>query len=241
MKDWFVEWFNTPFYHLLYKNRNYEEAQKLITNLDNFFEFSASQSILDLACGKGRHSIFLNSKGYNVTGVDLSENNVNEANLSANSSLHFFAHDMREVFRSNGFDVVLNLFTSFGYFDDDNDNQRVIDAVAEDLKSGGLFVIDYMNGEKAIRELTDYQKTVDNITFHISKSVIDGFIIKNIDFEADGISYHFQEKVKVLKLEDFVRYFKKANLQIEQQWGNYDLLPFSEENSDRLIISARKP
>ena len=145
MKDWFTEWFDTPFYHQLYKSRNYAEAPFFIDNLEKTLHFKQSDAFLDLACGKGRHSIYLNSKGYDVTGIDLSQNNIEAANQSQNKHLHFFVHDMRETFRPNSFDFVLNLFTSFGYFEDNYDNFRAIKAISENLKSGGKLVLDYIH------------------------------------------------------------------------------------------------
>jgi SAM-dependent methyltransferase len=240
-KDWFVEWFDTPFYHKLYKSRNYAEAQVFIDNLEKKLNFQKSDTFLDLACGKGRHSIYLNSKGYNVTGIDLSRNNINAAKQSENESLHFFVHDMRETFRPDAFDFVLNLFTSFGYFDDNHDNFRAIKAVSENLKSGGKLLIDYMNSHKAVKNLAQrYEKEVDGINFIISKNIEEGFIIKNIDFDYENQHFHFQERVKALSFSDFEHFFKEAGMNCQEVFGNYSLEPFDVENSDRMIFLVEK-
>lgn len=240
-KDWFVEWFDTPFYHQLYKSRNYTEAQIFIDNLEKKLNFKQSDTFLDLACGKGRHSIYLNSKNYNVTGIDLSQNNIKAAKQSENTHLHFFVHDMRETFRPNAFDFVLNLFTSFGYFDDNHDNFRAIKAVSENLKSGGKLVLDYMNSHKAIRNLSEfYEKEVEGINFVITKTIKDGFILKNIDFDYENQHFHFQERVKILSFNDFEQFFKKAGMNCQEVFGNYSLEPFDVENSDRMIFLVEK-
>ncbi len=241
MKDWFVEWFDTSFYHQLYKSRNYSEAQSFIDNLEKKLNFEQSDTFLDLACGKGRHSIYLNSKGYGVTGIDLSHNNIEAAKESENEHLHFFVHDMRETFRNDSFDFVLNLFTSFGYFEDNYDNFRAIKAISENLKSGGKLVLDYMNSVKAVKNLVKhYEKEVDGIKFIITKKIEYGFIVKNIDFDYENQHFHFQERVKVLNFEDFRYYFRKARMTFVEAYGNYQLEPFDVETSDRMIFLVEK-
>jgi SAM-dependent methyltransferase len=241
MKEWFAEWFDTSFYHQLYKSRSYEEAQLLIDNLEKKLGFAPNDTFLDLACGKGRHAIYLNSKGYDVTGIDLSRNNIKSANQSASENLHFFVHDMRETFCPDSFDFVLNLFTSFGYFEENYDNFRAIKAVAENLKSGGTLVLDYMNSAKAVKNLTKYyEKEVDGIKFVITKKIEYGFIVKNIDFDYDGEHHHFEERVKILTCEDFRYYFRKAELSCKEIYGSYDLKPFDVVESDRMIFVVQK-
>ena len=95
---WFQSWFNTSYYHLLYRNRDYKEAEVFIKNIVKYLNLDKDDSILDLACGKGRHSIFLNSLGFNVTGLDLSKNSIKEAKTKESSSLHFYVHDMRNLY-----------------------------------------------------------------------------------------------------------------------------------------------
>lgn len=240
MKEWFKEWFDTPFYHILYKHRDDKEAQQFIDALDKQLEFAQKERILDLACGKGRHSVYLNSKGYRVVGVDLSENNIRYANQFANDRLKFFEHDMREVFRPDSFDVILNLFTSFGYFKNDDENQLAIISAAKSLRHGGLLVLDYMNSEKAISELHDYTKIEDGIVFNITKTLTDGFIHKHIKFDFENSSYHFVEKVKALTISNFTTFFEAAQLSILHTWGDYQLSPFDNKTSTRLIIVAKK-
>jgi len=139
---WFQSWFNTSYYHLLYRNRDYKEAEVFIKNIVKYLNLDKDDSILDLACGKGRHSIFLNSLGFNVTGLDLSKNSIKEAKTRESSSLHFDVHDMRNLYNTQ-FEVVLNLFTSFGYFEKDLDNFKVIQTIKSSLKQNGIGVIDF--------------------------------------------------------------------------------------------------
>src|SRR5262245_32659226 len=101
--EWYVDWFNSPYYHLLYNNRNDDEAVFFIDNLCNNLNLQPHARLWDIACGKGRHAIALNKKGYEVTGTDLSKNNIREALHNSNATLEFYVHDMREPFRVNYF------------------------------------------------------------------------------------------------------------------------------------------
>lgn len=105
-KEWFGEWFDSPYYHILYKHRDFEEARNFIRKVCNYLVFNENDRILDLACGKGRHAIYLNQAGFNVVGVDLSVKNIEYARRYENERLRFYVHDMREVFRQCNFDYV---------------------------------------------------------------------------------------------------------------------------------------
>lgn len=239
--DWFAAWFDSPYYHTLYKNRNCNEAELFIDNLVRFLKPSPDARFLDLACGKGRHSVFLNKKGFDVTGVDLSPESIKYAGTFENEKLHFYVHDMRKLFRTNYYDYILNLFTSFGYFEKERDELATIQAVASGLKPEGIFVLDFFNAKKVIRNLkaTD-EKEVDCILFRISKKISKGFILKEISFSDKGRDFHFEEKVKALSLPDFEKYFSRSGLKIVHLFGNYELAAFDPETSDRLIIIAKK-
>jgi len=150
--DWFESWFDTEYYHILYKERNDEEAQLLMDNLTQYLNLPEEARILDLACGKGRHAIYLNSLGYDVTGIDLSENSITEASAYANEKLHFKVHDMRETCDEK-YDAIFNLFTSFGYFDEDDDNLKTLKAIHNSLTETGFAVIDFMNADYVIDNL----------------------------------------------------------------------------------------
>lgn len=241
MKKWFDTWFDTKYYHILYKNRDYSEAELFISNLVSDLNVDKNKSILDLACGKGRHSIYLNKLGYNVTGVDLSKESIAYANEYKNDSLSFFVHDMREPMPHKSFNFVFNLFTSIGYFEDENENVRMLQSVDSYTNQDGVLIIDFMNAHKVINNLVKSEvKIIDGIIFNISRNVIDGFIVKTIEFTDNGEQFKFQEKVQALKLEDFERYLKSTNFSIYKTAGDYNLGNFDLESSSRLIIFAKK-
>lgn len=240
-KEWFGEWFDSPYYHILYQYRDTTEAQHFIDNLASFMHFAKNAKLLDLACGKGRHSIYLNQKGFWVEGVDLSPQSIAEAQKHTNSTLQFAVHDMRKVYKSNAFDVVLNMFTSFGFFDTDEEHIKAIQAVASALTPNGHFVIDFFNTYKVMDALV-YENTEQrgDITFHLKRYIENGVIIKDIHFKDLGRSFHFQERVKALKEQDFRHFFDLAGLQVLHLFGNYQLDFFDKIDSERMIFIVQK-
>ncbi len=238
---WFKDWFNSPYYHILYKNRDIKEAQTFIDNLIKKLKIKKNTKILDVACGKGRHAIYLNKKGMNVTGIDLSKNSINNAKKYENNKLQFKVHDMREVFQKNTFNIATNLFTSLGYFTNIEDEKKTLNAIALSLKKEGILIIDFMNSKKVIQNLVKSEdKKVGDICFKISRSFKDNFIIKSIQFENNNQKHSFREKVRGLTLTDFYELIKHTDLKIINVFGNYRLEPFKALNSERLIIICQK-
>ena len=188
-QKWYASWFDTPFYHILYKDRDYQEAQYFMDNLTGYLNLPDEAKILDLACGKGRHSIYLNSLGYDVTGADLSENSIAEASQFENEKLHFKVHDMRDICEEK-YDAIFNLFTSFGYFEKDEDNLTTLKSIHNSLNETGFACIDFMNVDYVIANLVPEEiKTVENIDFHIQRYVKDNHIFKEIKFTHEGEKY----------------------------------------------------
>lgn len=234
--EWYASWFDTPYYHILYKDRDYEEAQLFMDNLTGYLNLPDDAKILDLACGRGRHSIYLNTLGFDVTGADLSENSITQAKKFENEKLHFMVHDMRRPLPSQ-YDAIFNLFTSIGYFEDDNDNIVTLKAICQSLTEYGFAVIDFMNVHKVIKNLVGEEvKTVDGIDFHIKRFYIDDHIIKDIKFTDKGRNYHFTEKVKALTLENFEQMMEEAGIFLLEVFGDYRLRRYYKEESDRLIM-----
>ncbi|WP_082106780.1 class I SAM-dependent methyltransferase [Kordia zhangzhouensis] len=233
---WYASWFDTPYYHILYKDRGYDEAESFMKNLVAFLNLPEKATILDLACGKGRHSVFLNSMGYDVTGVDLSPNSIAYASQFANDTLRFEVHDMCKPYPKQ-FDAVCNLFTSFGYFEHESDNLRTLQAIKAELNEYGFGVIDFLNADYVIENLVPHEvKEVEGITFTLHRYVKDGFIYKEIRFEADGQEHLYTEKVKALTLQDFESYFTAAGIDLLAIFGDYNLGKFDQKTSTRLIM-----
>ncbi len=240
-KEWFGEWFDSPYYHKLYKHRDKEEARYFIDNLFSFLHPDHNDLILDLACGKGRHAIYINQKGYHVIGLDLSAQNIKYARQYQTDTLEFFEHDMREVFHFEGFNLILNLFTSFGYFDTEEEHFNTIKAISDSLKPGGKFVIDFLNPFVVINNLVKEEiKRIDGIEYHINRYFEKPFIIKEIELFEGEHRFSFHEKVRAIRKDEFCQYFEKTGLNIEYIFGSYELDDYNPESSERLIFIVRK-
>ncbi len=234
--NWYTSWFNTPYYHLLYKDRGHREAALFMNTLTSYLNLQKNDTILDLACGRGRHSKYLYKQGFDVTGVDLSEESIAYAKQYEKPGLHFEVHDMCLPYPQQ-FDAVFNLFTSFGYFEKEIDNLRTINAIKAELKPSGFGVIDFLNVDLAIKNLVaSEKKNVGDIVFNIEKYVEDGYIIKNIRFRENGKDFFYSERVRALTLEDFKTYFEEANVELINVFGNYQLNDFDKNTSERLIL-----
>lgn len=238
-KDWFVDWFDTSYYHLLYQNRDEQEAERFIKNLMSFLDLPVESKLLDLACGKGRHAKFLSEFDHHVMGVDLSPNSIEQASEFAHEKLRFQTHDMREVLENEQFDVIFNLFTSFGYFDDETENKRMCHSISKMLLPGGKLLIDFMNATKVIQNLVPTEtKIIDGITFQISRNYDGQHIYKHIEVTEGSHVSHYMERVQALKFSDF-RSLLETHFEIIHTFGSYDLTPFEEGSSDRLILLTR--
>ncbi len=239
--EWFESWFDTPYYHLLYNNRDYTEAENFITKLTADLQLPPNSKIIDLACGKGRHSVFLNKLGYDVLGLDLSRQSIEFDKQFENETLSFAVHDMRNPINADPVDAVFNLFTSFGYFDVENDDKKVFSSVCNALKPGGFFVLDYLNEEFVRKNIVPESAiTRGDIEFKVTKKIEGRHIIKDIKFEDKGKPYHFFEKVKLHTLDAINSYARECGFERIKIWGDYQLSAFDKENSPRCINLFKK-
>jgi len=240
--NWFETWFDSPYYHILYKDRDDSEAQLFMDNLTQYLNVPDEAKILDLACGKGRHAIYLNQLGYDVTGVDLSENSIAEASKSSNDSLRFKVHDMRQP-TDEKYDAVFNLFTSFGYFKTRREHDNAIRTIAQSIKPGGFFVMDYLNTHFAEDHIIHQsEKEVDGINFIITKWFDETHFYKKIIVEDEALQEPliFTERVAKFSLGDFTEMFAYQGLQIQEVFGDYNFSNYDVKKSSRLINIAKK-
>ena len=233
-----MDWFDSTYYHILYKNRDYNEARNFINNIIEYLGIIKGANVLDLACGIGRHSIYLEKIGFNVVGTDSSYNNIKKAKITQNQNLKFFQMEMIEDTYKK-YDAIFNLFTSFGYVDDDY-NLKTIQNIERQLKEKGIVIIDFMNTLFVKKNLVKEEtKVIDNIEFRILRRSDNKYIYKDIRFN-DKKDFLFQERVMNLSLNNFKSYLKKYNLKIIQLFGDYNLNKFDKNNSERLIMVIKK-
>ena len=244
-KAWFKDWFNSPYYHLLYQNRNEQEAQHFIERLICYLNPLPKSTMLDVACGKGRHSKVLADMGFDVTGTDLSEASIDEAMLDANENLHFYQHDMRLPFRVNYFDYAFNFFTSFGYFKTQREHNNAIRSIVQSVKKGGVFVIDYLNVQY-ISDRIEKSTIVEanDIRFYVTKWEDEKHFYKQIQItegnEPLNPENSHTERVAKFTLEDFTKMLAQQGATVSAVFGDYSLGEYHTKESPRLIIVAKR-
>ena len=243
MQTWFKDWFNTTYYHQLYFKRDDKEAAAFIDKLITHLKPGADSLMLDVACGKGRHSIQLAAKGYDVTGIDLSEDSILEALKHESDSLHFYQHDMRLPFWINYFDYAFNFFTSFGYFKTQREHDNAIRTIAQSIKLKGIFVMDYLNVHYAEDNIIHQsEKEIEGVTYIITKWYDETHFYKKIMVEDEALQEPlvFTEKVAKFSLGDFTEMFAYQGMQIKEVFGDYNFKNYSTKSSPRLIMIAEK-
>lgn len=241
---WFKDWFSSPYYHKLYKHRDDSEAELFIKRLIGLLNPVANATMLDIACGKGRHSIALAEMGFDVTGIDLSFPSIEEAKESETEHLHFYQHDMRLPFWINYYNYAFNFFTSFGYFRTKREHDNAIRTITQSLVQNGVFVIDYLNVHYAEDNTIKSQIiTIDDAEFHITKWHDEHHFFKQIqviDSTNKTLKHLYTERVAKFSLGDFNEMLSYHNMQVQQVFGDYQLGKYDLRKSPRLIIVAKK-
>lgn len=244
--NWFEEWFESPLYEKIYANRNQEEAAQLADLIETMIPKESYPALLDLGCGRGRHSITLAQRGYQVTGVDLSEAAIRKAKQLADADgLHqvrFMTGDMRDRLNLT-FDSILNLFTTFGYFLDDAENLKVLTNVSRMLKPGGVFIQDFLNPSMVKKNLiAEEEGSYENLHYHIERFIRDEMVFKKIRFTGPELDepVEFNERVKLYPLDWFEQNLSRAGLTLRSTYGEYDGAPYHKGSSSRMIMVSKK-
>jgi len=240
---WYKDWFNSPFYHKLYFDRDELEAEAFIKKLVQHLQPAPGSRMLDVACGKGRHSKTLASMGYMVTGIDISADSIRYARQFENDHLDFFVHDMRLPFYANYFDLAFNFFTSFGYFKTRREHDDAIRTIAQSLKKGGRLVIDYLNVHYAEERLVHREeKEIDGTHYSIHRWDDETHFYKKIIVTDTTLKEPlvYTEKVAKFSLGDFTDMLSFQGLQVQEVFGDYDFNNYDVKKTARLIIVAGK-
>jgi len=241
--EWFKEWFNSDYYHQLYFNHDDREAADFINRLLNHLKPAPGSLLIDVACGRGRHAKILAAAGYDVTGIDLSPENIDFAKQFETARLQFFQHDMRLPFWINYFDYAFNFFTSFGYFRTEREHYNAVRTISNSLKPGGMLVMDYLNVHYAEDHLVHKsEKEIDCVNYYLTKWFDETHFYKKIIVEDDmrEAPLEFTEKVAKFSLGDFNDMFAFHHLQIQEVFGDYSLGTYDVKKSPRLIMVAKK-
>lgn len=242
-KGWFTNWFNSPYYHQLYAHRDDKEAKAFIERLIDYLHPAAEATMLDMACGRGRHSRTLSALGFDVTGVDVAPENIRYAKRYESEQLHFQVHDMRKILCSRCFDYVFNFFTSFGYFDQLHQHELALHTMVTALKKRGVLVMDYLNCEYASRQLVAREeKTIKGIGFLIERSEDARYFYKRITVIDPNLEKPllFTEKVCKFSAVELRSMFQQQGMTVKEVMGDYQLNPFDPHTSPRLILIAQR-
>jgi len=238
---WFESWFDTAYYHALYAHRNDAEAMAFMDALVGYLHLESGSKVVDVACGKGRHAAHLAELGMNVLGFDLSENSIEQAKLLNKEGATFVCHDMREDFPVQGFNAVFNLFTSFRYFDNSREDERVLQNMHDACLSGGFVIQDYLNASSVLSHLPqeDFVER-GGYRFKTRKHRTENHIVKDIEVR-DGDAVHaFQEQVRIFSREQLESLHRKAGLEVVAVFGDYNLGAFDEKSSPRIVLVSKK-
>jgi SAM-dependent methyltransferase len=242
-KEWYKDWFNSPYYHKLYFERDEKEAQQFIEHLLQYLQPPKESRMLDIACGRGRHSRFLAALGYDVTGIDLSFDSISYAQQFETDNLHFFQHDMRLPAWINYFDYAFNFFTSFGYFATRREHDDAISTITKSLKPSGTVLFDYLNVHYTEDRLVRNEiKKVGNTQYEIHRWMDEDHFYKKIIVTDPSLdrSYEYTEKVTKLSLGDFTDMLSFQGMQVKEVFGDYELNGYEVRKTPRMIILASR-
>lgn len=241
--EWYQNWFDSPFYHQLYFQRDESEARQFIHRLIDRLQPAPASRMLDIACGRGRHSKFLAARGFDVTGIDISAASIAYAKQFETDRLHFFQHDMRLPSWINYFDYAFNFFTSFGYFRTRREHDDAMRTIAQCIRPSGTVLFDYLNVHFVEEHLVhNEEKTIGGTRYeihrwHDSEAFFKRIIVTDPALP-DPIDY--TERVAKFSLGDFTDMLSFQGLQVSEVFGSYELHPYHIRNTPRMIVAARK-
>lgn len=244
MSEWFEDWFNTKEYLNVYRHRNEQDAKKLVDLILQNIDISAGSKVLDMACGTGRHSVIFAKKGFQVTAVDLSKNLLKIAKDSAEEAglkINFVHSDLRSFCVTSKFNLAVNLFTSFGYFEDECDNFKILENAYNLLFENGYFVIDFFNKRYIENNLIpESADTVFDKKIIQKRSIEGNRVEKQIIIKRNGSEKFFHESVRMYCKDELFNALKSKGFNIRKFYGDSSGKSFDLESSPRIIIIAQK-
>ena len=244
MAEWFEEWFNTEEYLNVYRHRNDAEAEQLVNLILANIDLEQNADVIDLACGTGRHSILFAERGFNVTAVDLSEKLLSVARLNAESlglQINFVTADLRNFCITSKFELAVNLFTSFGYFESDVENFSLFNDAFDLLKDDGYFVIDYFNANYIRKNLIPHSEDIINGKKIIQdRKILGDRVIKDIVVAKNGTRRNYRESVRMYSDSELKAGLEKSGLRIIETFGDFKGSRFDLNSSSRIIIISSK-
>ncbi len=258
-EPWYVRSFG-GLYSLVYTHRDDATAQEEIGKLFGILAISGRERVLDLCCGAGRHTDAACTLGFDMTGLDLSPELLGEARKRPALRDRLVRGDMRRLpfrdgaarpgvpagsanrDRSPGFDLVLNLFTSFGYFEEDRENEAALREMARVLRPGGRLVIDHINRSRLEQTLVPANGEVrQGLTLEYRRRIEEDRVIKTTTVtDKNGVAAHFRESVRLFHPEEIGALLERQGFVRVEVVGSFSGVPF-DPASERMILIATKP
>lgn len=246
MTEWFEnETFWEELFPFLFPDTRWAAAEEEVEKLLRLVSFRGS-TVLDLACGPGRHSMVLAKKGYRVTGVDRSRYLLLRARTrgqEAGVDVEWVKEDMRDFVRPDAFNLVLNMFSSFGYFQEKEDNFRVLQNVWRSLRAGGICVLDMMGKERVARQIQptiSHEVSDGSLLIERPKIIDDWTRVQNewILIKGDR-ARHFLFRHGIYSGQELRELLHEAGFSEVKLYGDLDGNEYGFEAS-RLVAACRK-
>lgn len=238
-------WYERAFaseYLEVYRHRSPVQGQQQVNQMLGAGLLPRHGRVLDLCCGAGRHLLPMRASGLQAVGLDLSFTLLQAGGLAGSA----VRADARAIpFAGALFDAVTNLFSSFGYFPDDDAHHRVLAEVCRVLKPGGRLVIDHMNAEVTVRNLQpESTEQRDGLTLRQKRRYDPALkrVIKDVEYIPEGMPPRgWHESVRLFTPAELDRFLTSAGLRLIARYGELDGAPFHESTSRRQVVLAEKP
>lgn len=247
MNDWYKGMYGDHYYRASFAAMSEERTVEEVALITKALNLVPDSDILDLCCGPGRHTIALAKEGYRMSGLDLSGEYIDIAKKEAAEAgvdIDFRVGDMRLIPFEQKFDAVINIFTSFGYFQEDEENEKVLHSAVKKLKPGGKFLIDLANRDYLVRNFTPSHWLEREDIYVLQEHSFNVQTSRSEDYwvfieKKDGQRKEFNVSIRVYSLHEVIELFEKAGLRFEEAWGDFDGEPFHFA-SRRLIALGTK-
>lgn len=241
---WFEEWFDED-YLALYAHRDPVEARRFVDALWKALDLAPGVRVADVPCGAGRHSLAFAERGARVTGVDLSPlmlRRAAEACRSLPAPPSFVRGDLRSLPLTGGFQLVVNIFSSIGYFEDEAGNRAAFASLAGLLRPGGVLVMDVIHPAHLRKHFvaeTRRELAGGEVSERRELDERRGRVIKHITIRRGHFQRVIYESVRLYERDELAGMAEACNLDPFAFWGDYGGEAFTSE-SPRLILLARK-
>ncbi|UWX58500.1 class I SAM-dependent methyltransferase [Chlorobaculum sp. MV4-Y] len=247
-REWFEEWFDHPLYLKVYHHRDAEEAERCVRTILDLTGIDPAEqpphSILDIACGAGRHALSFARTGLRVTANDLSPYLLGQAREQATTEgieMEFSRQDMRTIRFERQFDLIAQLFSSFGYFETDQEDRDVIANISSLLSPGGWYVLDLINPAQLKSQFTPRtERNSASLSIIEERTLSERHVTKRITLhEANGREHSFTESVRIYSPAEAIALLESGGFAVERMVGDYEGSTFDEATSPRMMLLAR--